>query len=519
MLNFVRQHQRWLQFILLLLILPAFVLTGVATFGGGSHQADAVASVGSRTITQQEFSARYQRWIETQRQSQGDKFDADYYRQPQTQQAFLTQLLNGAMIDELVQSGHMTAGDVELQQALANLADMPKTAQGTIDVAAYKTALAQQGLTPAQHQAGLRTDLIKAQLTPAYSVVNLPFEIEFLKSFLGQMREVEIKPVDLTPYIAQVQVTPEQVQTYYNQHADAYSVADTYDVAYAEIPLNGKGAGATALTDDEIKSVFGSDATGEQLNAVRKDPNQSKAVIEKVVLKRRAGEIDALVAKTPQDLNAVAKSLNVPVQQAKGLTRVAGATTPTVFADAKIREVVLNANQAEAKTIAPVMALSNGHLLLAQVTAFQAAGKRPFEAVKAQIEQQLRTEGAVKLAAADVQKNLAGLSAAQPIGAPQAVTWAGVQNTSSALVAKAMSIPLNTLPALAVVTDKDHVSLLRVVKQTALSAEQLAQMGQWAQTAWGMPNDGLVFSAYMAALRERMGAKIYPERLKIEAQP
>ena len=42
MLDFVRTHQRWLQFILLLLILPAFVLTGVASFSRSSS-ADVVA--------------------------------------------------------------------------------------------------------------------------------------------------------------------------------------------------------------------------------------------------------------------------------------------------------------------------------------------------------------------------------------------------------------------------------------------------------------------------------------------
>jgi peptidyl-prolyl cis-trans isomerase D len=46
MFDFVRTHQRWLQVVLLLLILPAFVLTGVATFNSGSGSADTVAQVG-----------------------------------------------------------------------------------------------------------------------------------------------------------------------------------------------------------------------------------------------------------------------------------------------------------------------------------------------------------------------------------------------------------------------------------------------------------------------------------------
>ena len=211
MFDFVRTHQRWLQFILLLLILPAFVLTGVASFNSSASDT-ALAKVGEREITQQEFNASYRRFVDNARQQMGDHFDAAYYQKPEAQAAFLTQMSNDVLFEDLLASGKMTVSDAELVQALAQMQGMPKNAQGGIDEAAYKAALAQQGLTPAMHQAGVRADLVKEQVVPAYRALNLPVSAEFMTKFFGRARLVEIKSVDLTPYMAQVSVSPDQVQ-------------------------------------------------------------------------------------------------------------------------------------------------------------------------------------------------------------------------------------------------------------------------------------------------------------------
>ena len=516
MFDFVRTHQRWLQVVLLLLVLPAFVLTGVATFGGGASSADTVAKIGTHQITQREFAARYQKMIETARAREGENFDATVFQKPETQVAFLTQLVNEALIDDMISTGKMTATDNEVAQALAKMQGMPKNAQGEIDVPAYQAILAQQGLTEAQHQQGVRADLVKKQLASAYSSWNLPMSAEFMKQFFANERTVEIKSVDLTPYMAKTEVNPTQVQAYYDQNKAQFITPDVFDVEYALVPVS--GAGGVNITDDDIKSVFGQDATAAQLDKVRKDPTQMKVVFDKVVTKKRAAEIDAQVTKSPQDLAAVAKAFNTTVQKVARLTRNVDANTPALFKDVKVREALLNGTQAESKAIAPVMALDSGELLVARVSAYQAAGTRSFDEVKAEIEQQLRREAAVKLASDDAQKSLGGLSAAASIGSAQSVSWLSDSKVSQAVVLKAMTTPAKDFPALAVVSDKDSVSIIRVIKEQPLPPTEMNLVAQWAQNNWLGAADGLAFNAYMSALRERMGVKIYPERIKITAQ-
>lgn len=514
MFDFVRTHQRWLQFILLLLILPAFVLTGVASFNSASNT-NAVAEVGSRSIDQREFAARYQRFVENARKQMGDQFDAAEYQKPEAQMAFLTQMSNEMLFEEMVATGKMTASDVEVVQALAQMPGMPKNAQGVIDEAAYKAALAQQGLTPTMHQAGIRVDLVKEQMAPAYRALSLPVSTEFMTQFFGRARVIEIKSVDLTPYMAQVSVTPEQVQSYYDQHKTQFAVPDAFDVDYAVIPVAGAGGSAAGLTDEDIKAVFGADATAEQLTKVRQDPNQSKVVLEKVVQKKLAAQVDAQMTKAPQGLEALAKLFNTKVQQAKELARQVKPNEPAVFQEAKVREALLTTTQAESKAIAPVMALPSGDLLVARVVNYRPAGVRALDEVKSSVEQQLRREAAVAKASDEVQKNLTNQSASTSIGNPQYVSWLGSATATPAIAVKAMNLPQGNLPALAVVADTDRVDVIRVVKEEALPAPQLAQMTQWAQGVWQTPTENLTFGAYMAALRQRMGVKLYPERIKL----
>ena len=118
-------------------------------------------------------------------------------------------------------------------------------------------------------------------------------------------------------------------------------------------------------------------------------------------------------------------------------------------------------------------------------------------------------------ASEDAQKNLANQSASTSIGNAQYLSWLGSDVATPAIAVKAMNLPLANLPALAVVADTDRVDLIRVVKEESLPPPQLAQMTQWAQSVWNTPNENLAASAYMAALRERMGVKLYPERIKV----
>jgi peptidyl-prolyl cis-trans isomerase D len=75
MFEFIRTHQRLMQFLLLLLILPSFVLVGVSSYNNRGGGNDGVATVDGKSITQQEWEAAQRRQLDQARQMMGEQFD------------------------------------------------------------------------------------------------------------------------------------------------------------------------------------------------------------------------------------------------------------------------------------------------------------------------------------------------------------------------------------------------------------------------------------------------------------
>lgn len=512
MFDFVRAHQRWLQFILLVLILPAFVLTGVASLSMGSGSKDVLAVVGDRQITQAEFSGRYGQMVQQARSEMGAQFDEVEFAKPEHQAAFLTQMVNELVFRELLDSKRMVVGDAQVQRTLAQMKGIPQTAQGTIDVAAYQGILAGQGLTAAQHQQNIRLDLLQADLAPAVANVRLPMFQTYLSKTYAQARVIERQAVDMTPYTSKITPSEEQIKNYYDGHLAEFSIPESFDVEYMVLPAASQ---SVVVSDEDIRAVFGKEARAEDVAKVRADPTQLNVVRAKVLLKKQVAELDAKVAQNPQDLAAVAKAYNLPVQITTQLGRNVDAKTPELFRLAQVREGVLTSALGNSKVMAPVIALDSGALLLARVREYRAAGVRSFDSVKADVAQKVRVMLAMPEALEQTQKSLAARSVSDALGAPMTVSWLSAGQISQEILAKAMTQVLpNGGPSLGVVSDSSGLYILRVVKELALPEEQTTMLKSWAERTIGTQDEQLAFAAYMNALRQRLGVQMYPERIK-----
>ena len=83
MFDSIRKHQRLLQFVLLILILPAFVFFGLSGYDGMLSRDRGVASVGGQAISQQEFDLAQRQQIDQMRQMLGDGVDAKLFDSPE----------------------------------------------------------------------------------------------------------------------------------------------------------------------------------------------------------------------------------------------------------------------------------------------------------------------------------------------------------------------------------------------------------------------------------------------------
>jgi len=140
MFEFIRTHQRLMQFLLLLLILPSFVLVGVSSYRDRGAD-DGVASVDGKTITQQEWESAQRRQIDQARQSMGARFDQKLFDAPEAKQAVLDQLVAERAINAEATRAHLTVTDDALRRAIADIGAFRKP-DGSFDVEQYKAVLA-----------------------------------------------------------------------------------------------------------------------------------------------------------------------------------------------------------------------------------------------------------------------------------------------------------------------------------------------------------------------------------------
>ena len=165
MFEFIRTHQRLMQFLLLLLILPSFVLVGVSSYNErGSN--DGVATVDGKKITQQEWEAAQRRQLDQARQMMGEQFDQKLFDTPEAKQAVLDRLVAERAINAEIIRNHLTVSDAALQKAILEIQAFRKE-DGTFDMDRYKAALAAQGMTPEMFDQRMRHDLAVQQLVGA----------------------------------------------------------------------------------------------------------------------------------------------------------------------------------------------------------------------------------------------------------------------------------------------------------------------------------------------------------------
>ncbi|WP_296949687.1 SurA N-terminal domain-containing protein [uncultured Massilia sp.] len=232
MFEFIRKHQRLMQLLLLLLILPSFVLVGVSSYQERGAD-NGVATVDGKKITQQEWEEAQRRQIDQARQMMGAQFDQKLFDTPESKQAILDQLVAERAINAEVARSHLTVGDAAIQKAILDIQAFRK-ADGSFDMDQYKAALAAQGMTPEMFDARMRHDMAVQQL--AGSISQTAFAPRTVSNRLSdindQEREVQEIVFPLAAYAAQVKVTDDMVKAYYEKNGARFQVPETVKAEY-----------------------------------------------------------------------------------------------------------------------------------------------------------------------------------------------------------------------------------------------------------------------------------------------
>jgi peptidyl-prolyl cis-trans isomerase D len=310
MFDAIRKHQRLLQFVLLILILPAFVFFGISGYDGMLARDRGVAQVGDVEITRQEFDFAQRQQVEQLRQMLGDGVDARMFDTPEARREILEGLISQRVVAAEAASQRLAVGDERVRQTILGIPGL-KREDGSFDDARYKALLSAQNMTPGGFEARLRSDIAMQTLPDAVqSSVIVPRTVAerlvSLQEETREVRELRFAPAD---FVASVKPTDEQLAAYYEANARAFETPESAKVEYLVLDREGLAAQVAVSPDDlkayyeQNRSRYGSPEERRASHILVKAGPDAKARAEAIVAKLQAdpSQFEALARSASED--------------------------------------------------------------------------------------------------------------------------------------------------------------------------------------------------------------------------
>lgn len=386
MFDAIRKHQRVLQFVLLLLILPAFVFFGLSGYQGMMSPDTGVGSVAGRPITQQDFDQAQRERLAQLRQMLGDAVDPAMLDTPAARTELLEGLIAQRTIAAQAAARQIAVTDERVRQTVLAIPGLTRP-DGSFDDARYKALLSAQNMTPASFEARVRSDLAMQILPDAVQAsAFLPRTLrDRLAGLQDEAREVRVLPFAAADYRAKVEPDEAQLKAYYDAHPQAYEIPESARIEYVVLSREALSAQVNVGADDlrayyeQNKTRYGAPEERRASHILIKADPQAKAKAEQLMARLKAD---------PTQFKALARSSSDDpgsASQDGDLGFFSRATMVKPFADA-----VFAMQKGELR--GPVESEFGQHIIL--LTDIKPGGEKPFEAVRADIEKEVKLQQA-----------------------------------------------------------------------------------------------------------------------------
>ncbi len=399
MFDFVRKHTRLLQFVLVLLIFPSFVFFGIqgySRFAGGENVP--VAKVDGHNITQAEWTAAQREQIErVRRQMPG--IDAKLFDTPEMKKQVLDGMIRERVLLAAADKAHLVTTNERLQRELLAIPQLAalKKPDGSFDVDAYRALLSAQGMSPEMFEARIRQDATSRQVLDGVgaTAIGPAFSVNTAFDALLQQREIQVQRFDAKDYLSKVAPSDDDLQAYYKapENAAQFQAPEQATIEYLVLDLESIKKGIT-VPEDELRKYYEQNekrySTPEERRAshilVKAEKGAPAAEREKA--KAKAEQLLAELRKSPGSFADLArKNSDDPGSAQRGgdLDFFGRGAMVKPFEDA-----AFGLKQGE---ISSVVESDFGYHII-QVTGIRGGGKKSFEQVRAEIEDEAKKQQA-----------------------------------------------------------------------------------------------------------------------------
>ena len=382
--------------VLVILIIPSFVLFGVEGYNSRDGRGAVVAKVGDLEITQQQWDAMHQQEVDRIRATMPN-LDPKMLGSDEARYASLERMVSDrlmALASEkqlLVTSDQRLANYLKQDPSIAGL----RGPDGKLDMDRYRQLAASQGMTPEMLEAQVRRDLSAQQVLSGLQVSVMASQRQSdltLEAFL-QRREIQIQRFMPANYVAKVQATDADLEKYYQSQSDRFRSQESADVEYVVLDAAGLSKNIQ-LPEQDIKTYY--DQNVQRLSG--QEQRRASHILISAPKDASAADKQKARAKAESILNSVRKDPKTFADMARKNSEDPGSASAGGDLDFFARGAMVKAFEDAAFAlqkgeISSVVESEFGFHII-QLTAIKSPAKPSYEAMRSQIEADLRQQQA-----------------------------------------------------------------------------------------------------------------------------
>ncbi len=395
MFDLVAKHKRLLQVFLAILIIPPFAFWGIDSYQRNGTQANEVASVDGSRITEQEFTEQLRGQLERMRSLLGRNFDASVFDRPELREDVLEGLIGQRLLMTQLSKSKMAVTDDAIRELITATPAFQE--DGKFSRARYEEALRAERTSPLAFEAKLRSDMMMQQLASGLAEAGISSRTNALQwgMLRGEQREVAVVSLTADAFAREIKPTPDELKAYYDANKAEFEVPEQVKVEYALFNADSLLA-SEPVTPEEVKAWYESnraqfeDKEERQASHILIGVKPGASAADKEKARAKAEDILAQVKKTPASFADLAKKNSEdPGSGSKGgdLGYFGRGMMVKPFEDAVF---------AMKPGDSPVLIESEFGFHIIRLAGVKAGKTKPFEAVRGDIEKELRKQRAGK---------------------------------------------------------------------------------------------------------------------------
>lgn len=521
MFDIVRKHTKLMMGVLFVLIIPSFVLFGIEGYTRFNDAATKVATVDGQAITQMEWDRAHQLEVDRLRTA-NPGLELALLDTPAMRYATLERLVRERVLAVAAADEHLGISDARLAVALQSDPTIAafRRADGSMDMEAYARLLAGQGLTPEGFEARVRADMASQQVLAGVMQSSFASQAQAnvaMNAFLEQ-REVRVQTFKPADFVSKITPADADLQAYYQQHIAQYQAPETASIEYIVLDLDTVKKGIQ-VSEQDLRTYYDSNA------ASLGEPEERRAAHILIAAPKDAPATEreqarATATKLLEQLRQSPDSFADMARQSSQdeVSAASGGDLGTFRRDRGIHPAITEATYALAKVgdISDLVESDFGYHIV-RLTEIKPASVPPFDKLRPQLEEQLRTREAQSRFSELADEFRNGVyeqsDSLQPVADKLKLTVHKVDNITRSPASGATG-PLASDKLLAAVFSADAIERKRNTEATETGANQLAS----ARVTAHSPAHARAFEEVKDEVRKAFMAQRGAEMARTEGQ-